>query len=299
MLEGLKRAVQRLADALSGRPSWADIERALEEFRLALLQADVAYDVAGEVVEGMRAQLKQREAKGDAAELVWSAFQEYFNRAFSSVPSFDLMQEIERSPPCAILFLGVNGVGKTSAVAKLAHYLKARGKSVLLAAADTHRPGAIEQLAEHAARLGLRMISQGYNADPAAVARDAVEHARAKGYAAVLIDTAGRLQTYRGLMEEMAKIIRVARPQVKLFVCDALTGNDALRQAQDFLRYTDYNGIVLTKLDSDAKGGVALTLVKATGRPILFASLGQRYEDFRPFEPSLILERLAEVKPGA
>jgi fused signal recognition particle receptor len=295
MLEGLRRAVQRLSEALRGRPSPSEIRRALEEFRLSLLEADVAYEVAAEVVKGLEEALLSEEAKGSAGELVRRAFRRYLEEAFSRVPALDIMGEIERNSPCAILFLGVNGVGKTSAVAKLAHYLKERGKSVLLAAADTHRPGAIEQLREHATRLGLRVIAQGYNADPAAVARDAVEHARAKGYAAVLIDTAGRLQSYRGLMEEMAKIIRVAKPHIKLFVCDAVTGNDAVRQAQDFLKYTDYNGIIITKMDTDTKGGIALTLVKATSRPIVFVSLGQGYADLKPFDPSMITERLLEA----
>jgi len=194
--------------------------------------------------------------------------------------------------PLVILFLGPNGHGKTTTIAKIAKMFLDRGFSVVLAAADTYRAGAIEQLEIHARKLGVRVVKHGYGADPAAVAYDAVQHARSKGINVVLIDTAGRMQTDRDLMEEMKKIARVVQPDLKIFVGDALTGNDALDQALKFHEAVGIDGSVLTKADADTKGGAALSIVYATGKPLLFLGTGQDYGDLREFDPEWLLERI-------
>jgi fused signal recognition particle receptor len=169
-------------------------------------------------------------------------------------------------------------------VAKFANLLKHKGLSVVIAAGDTHRAGAIEQLTEHANRISTKVVSQRYGADPAAVARDAVLYAKAHHIEVVLIDTAGRMQTNQNLMAEMGKIVRVVNPDAKIFVADSLTGNDAISQAQLFSKYTGFDGAILTKADADTKGGAALSIAFTTGKPILYLGVGQGYDDLKPFE---------------
>jgi len=187
--------------------------------------------------------------------------------------------------PFSILFIGFNGSGKTTTIAKIAKMLKDRGLRVVLACSDTFRAGAIEQLEEHGRRLGLRVLKHRYGADPAAVAYDAIAHARARGIDVVLIDTAGRVQTDRNLMDELAKIKRVAEPDLTLLVVDALTGNDAAVQAEMFHEAVGVDGAVLTKVDADVRGGAALSVAYVTKKPIIFIGVGQGYDDLRPFEP--------------
>ncbi len=188
--------------------------------------------------------------------------------------------------------MGVNGTGKTTTIAKIADWLQQNGKSVVLAASDTFRAGAIEQLEVHAERLGCKFIKHQAGADPAAVAFDAVEHARAKHRDIVLIDTAGRMQTNTNLMDEMKKIKRVAKPDLIMFVGDSLAGNDAIDQARKFHEAVGIDAVVLTKLDVDAKGGAALSISSAIGQPIAFVGIGQGYGDLMPFDATWIVERI-------
>ena len=194
--------------------------------------------------------------------------------------------------PLVVAFVGVNGTGKTTAIARLAHWLQAQGRSVVLAAADTFRAGAIEQLEVHANKLGCKFIAHQAGGDPAAVAFDAVAHAKAKHRDVVLIDTAGRMQTNTNLMDEMAKIQRVAKPDLIMFVGDALAGNDAIEQARQFHATVGSDAVILTKLDVDAKGGAALSIASAIGRPIAFVGIGQDYEDLMPFDAAWVVERI-------
>jgi fused signal recognition particle receptor len=191
-----------------------------------------------------------------------------------------------------VVFVGPNGHGKTTTIAKVAYRLIARGLSVVLAAADTWRAGAIEQLKHHAEAIGAHVVEHGYGADPAAVAYDAVAYARKRGIDVVLVDTAGRLQTDVNLMEEVSKIVRVVKPHFKIFVGDALTGNDALDQALKFNQYVGLDGGILTKVDADAKGGAALSFVYATGKPVLYVGTGQKYNDLQPFTVEWFLEKV-------
>jgi len=181
--------------------------------------------------------------------------------------------------------VGFNGSGKTTTLAKIAKMLKEKGFKVVLACSDTFRAGAIEQLEEHGRRLGIRVLRHRYGADPAAVAYDAVAHARARGLDVVLIDTAGRAQTDKNLMDELAKVKRVVEPDLTILVVDALTGNDAVVQAEMFDKAVGVDAVVLTKVDADVRGGAALSITHAIGKPIIFIGVGQSYDDLRPFDP--------------
>jgi len=193
-----------------------------------------------------------------------------------------------------VLFLGINGVGKTTTVAKFARLLEKNKLSAVVAAADTHRAGAIEQITEHANRLKIKSVAQSYGSDPAAVAKDAQLYAAAHGVDVVIIDTAGRIQTSKNLMEEMGKIVRVVKPDVKIFVGDSLAGNDAISQAKEFSSYTDFDAAILTKADADVKGGAALSIAFVTQRPILYLGVGQEYDDLVPFDLEKFVESLFE-----
>jgi fused signal recognition particle receptor len=185
--------------------------------------------------------------------------------------------------PFVIVFVGINGTGKTTSIAKIAKLLMKQGYSVVLACSDTYRAGSIEQLEEHARRLGVRIIKHTYGADPAAVAYDAINHAKAHGIAIVLIDTAGRIQTDRNLMNELAKVKRVIQPDLTILTVDSLTGNDAVMQAEEFNQSVGIDGSILTKVDADTKGGSALSVTYVTRKPILFIGTGQKYEDLQEF----------------
>jgi len=197
-----------------------------------------------------------------------------------------------KGEPTVILFVGVNGTGKTTTLAKLASFFKKRNFSVVIAAGDTFRAGSIEQLERHAGNLGIRVIKQEYGSDAAAVAYDAIAHARAKHIDVVLIDTAGRMQSNKNLIAEMQKIARVTDPDLKIFVGDALAGNDALSQAKEFNDAIGIDGAILTKLDADPSGGAALSVTFVTGRPVLYVGVGQGYDDLRKFEPEWFAQRL-------
>ena len=194
--------------------------------------------------------------------------------------------------PAIIAFVGINGTGKTTSIAKLAHLLQKKDRSVIIAASDTYRSGAVEQLEEHARRLGVRTIKHQYGADPAAVAFDAVSYARAHGVNVVLIDTAGRMGTNTNLLEEMKKIVRVTKPDLTILVVDALTGNDAVEQGRVFAQAVKIDGIILAKLDADVKGGSAVSLSYIMGKPVVLVGTGQKYDDLEPFKAEFIVKNM-------
>nr|MCS5529165.1 signal recognition particle-docking protein FtsY [Candidatus Poseidoniales archaeon] len=199
---------------------------------------------------------------------------------------------LEEDSPVVIMVVGVNGTGKTTTTAKMANRLSQSGHSVVLAAADTFRAGAIDQLATHAERLDVRCIRSQRGGDAAAVARDAVDSAKARGEDVVIIDTAGRMQNKTNLMEELRKVHRVTQPHLVIFVADALAGNDAVSQAIEFQRMLSFDGAALCKLDTDAKGGAALSIAHATGRPIVLAGVGQGYDDLIDFDPGWLIDSI-------
>lgn len=296
MFGKLRSVLQEFVKTITTRPlTERELEDLCEDLVLKLVDADVALEVAEDLAQRIRERLREVRVPllGGKEEVVKKIVKEVLLQVFHEVPTpnfLDLVRSGER--PFIILFVGPNGHGKTTTIAKIAYLLTRSGFRVLVACADTFRAGAIEQLQEHCRRIGVRMLTHQYGADPAAVAYDAVQHARARGYDVVLIDTAGRQHTDRNLMEEISKIYRVTRPHLVIFVGDALMGRDALEQIQTYLKFIRIDGIVLTKVDADPKGGAALTLVWTSRKPILFLGTGQRYEDLEVFDPEKFVERL-------
>jgi fused signal recognition particle receptor len=263
----------------------------LEDFKLNLIENDVAVPVADHICNEMEKRLEGIQVKRleDRKEIVKRNLREILLGILTANEKIGLLENVERkrkmNEPYSILFVGINGTGKTTSIAMVARLLMKKGYTVVLACSDTYRAGSIEQLEEHAKRLGVRMIKHKYGADPAAVAYDAISHARARGINAVLIDTAGRIQTDRNLMNELAKIKRVIEPDLTILTVDALTGNDAVMQAEEFHKSVGIDGTILTKVDADVKGGAALSVTYVTRKPIIFIGTGQTYEDLQDFNP--------------
>ena len=209
---------------------------------------------------------------------------------------FDIISEIKKvkaeGRPYIICMLGINGTGKTTTIAKLTKLFQKNKFSVVFAAADTYRAGSIQQLGKHAEKLGVRMIAHDYGGDPAAVAIDAIDHAESKGIDIVIIDTAGRMQNNVNLIRELEKVIRLSEPDLKIFIGDALAGNDVIRQATQFNDDIGIDGIVMTKIDSDAKGGAVISVAHATQKPILFLGNGQSYDHLIKFDPEFIVSQV-------
>ena len=270
------------------------LDNVLWEMELALLESDVALEALEEMKEIIRKRLigLRVESRKAIVPTIEKALKASLVELLSKT-SFDPQTLLEkRDEPLVIAFVGVNGTGKTTIIARITSWLKENGKSVVLAASDTFRAGAIEQLELHANRLDCKFIKHQAGGDPAAVAFDAVEHAKAKHRDIVLIDTAGRMQTNSNLMDEMKKIKRVAKPDLIMFVGDSLAGNDAVDQAKKFHEAVGIDAVVLTKLDVDAKGGAALSISSAIGQPIAFVGIGQEYGDIMPFDAAWIVERI-------
>ena len=269
----------------------------LEELETDLLMADMGHDAVVDVMNALRASIigARINRKADLSEVIDQALRNALLKLLEAgYWDFDktVKSFLAQGKPVSIMMVGVNGTGKTTTTAKLAHRLTQNGYSVVLAAADTFRAGAIDQLANHAERLGVRCIHSQRGGDAAAIARDAYESAKARGEDIVIIDTAGRMQNKTNLMEELRKVHRVTRPHLVLFVADALAGNDAVVQAKEFQRMLSFDGAVLCKLDTDAKGGAALSISHATGRPIVLAGVGQGYDDLRDFDPNWLLNSI-------
>jgi fused signal recognition particle receptor len=273
----------------------ATVDEVVDDLEVALLQSDVALPVIDKMRKDLRRDLAGRKLRfGVDAEAAIRSSLIRSVRSILSRPPVDLATQVRATTtkPFVILFVGVNGTGKTTTLAKLAGWLRAQGLTSVIAAGDTFRAGAIEQLLVHGERLGVRVIRQKEGSDPAAVAFDAVEHARAKKIDVVLVDTAGRQHTNDNLIEEAKKIRRVVSPALTLFVGDALSGHDVVEQGKEFNAALGIDGLILTKLDADAKGGAALSLTYILQKPILFVGTGQEYADLRPFNADWMVERL-------
>ena len=271
-----------------------DLEDPLWELEMALLESDVEMSVAEEILETVEETMigetrKQVETTG---ELVERALQDALLDVIS-VGQFDFDERIaEAEKPITIVFTGVNGVGKTTSIAKLSEYFADRGYSSVLANGDTYRAGANEQLQQHAANLDRKIITHEQGGDPAAVIYDAVEYAEANDVDIVLGDTAGRLHTSDDLMAQLEKIDRVVDPDMTLFVDEAVAGQDAVMRAQEFNDAAAIDGTILTKADVDASGGAAISIAYVTGKPILFLGTGQEYEHIEPFDPEELVAAL-------
>ena len=299
MFEKLKSGLNSFVQKISQKElSDKDIDRILDEFTLVLVQNDVAYDVAKKICDGIQIRLKDVQFKrfGGSTEPARQVLHEVLVELLKGSGEdsfFDILEQCKSEHRTAvILFVGVNGTGKTSSIAKIGHLLLLKGYSVVIAAADTYRTGSIEQIEEHARRIGIKTIRHDYGGDSAAVAYDAVNYAKAHGLNAVLIDTAGRMQTNKNLLEEMKKIARVAQPDLTVLVVDALTGNDAIEQGRVFSQAVKLDGVILTKLDADTKGGSAISMATILGKPILFAAVGQNYGDLVSFNPEQMVDKI-------
>ena len=292
-LQTRKSIEQVVEKGKSSKISEEKLEELLWELEIGLLEADVAYSVIESIKNDIKEELRYASLnRGNIREIITSVLQHAISHVLQS-NTFDFLDFIKtKEKPIVIRFVGVNGSGKTLSIAKMAVYLRKHGFSSVMAAGDTFRAGAIEQLAIHADKIGVKLIKHGPGADPAAVAYDAIEHAKAKHKDVVLLDTAGRMQTNINLMDEMAKIKRVAKPDLIIFVGDALAGNDAVEQAKRFNEVVSIDGVILTKVDTDAKGGSALSVAYTIGKPLLFIGVGQEYEDQIPFDPKWMLNNI-------
>jgi len=300
MFDKLKRAFSNAAKSISQKElSEKDLDEGLFDLQIALLESDVSQ----EVIDDLSLQIKNNlvgmkiQKKETTEQIIASTLKNNFLEILSKAGSIDLMGLIQekkqrKGGPFVIVFLGINGTGKTTTVAKVANLLKKNGFSVVIAAADTHRAGAIEQITLHAENLSIKIISQRYGADPSAVARDALEYAKKHYIDIVLIDTAGRMQTAKNLMYEIGKIVKVIKPDIKLFVGDSLSGNDTINQAREFFSYTEFDGAILTKSDADSKGGAAISISYITSKPILYLGMGQGYDDLILFNKEKFVDTI-------
>lgn len=283
----------KLSEKISTRKiNEKQFEEIFWELELALLESNVAV----EVIEKIKDDLKQRLVdqplkKSEINNTITNSLKESIVNLFD-IPTFSLLQRIKEKKPLVICFIGINGSGKTTTIAKIAHLLQKHKISCVMAAADTFRAAAIQQLEEHANNLKIKMIKHDYGADSAAVAFDAVKHAEARHIDVVLIDTAGRLHSNEDLMKEMQKLVRVAKPDLKIFIGESITGNDCVEQAKKFNELIGIDAIILSKADIDDKGGAAISVSYITKKPILYLGTGQTYEDLKEFNKEDIIKSL-------
>jgi len=299
MFERLKSGLKGLVNKVTTAELKAEnLRPVLSEFKISLVENDVAFPVAEKICAEMEKRLDGIQVKRleDRRKIVEEKLREVLLEIMLTNNKINLLEAIEekrkKGEPFVIVFVGINGTGKTTTIAKVAHFLNKKGYSVVLACSDTYRAGSIEQLEEHAKRLGIRMIKHKYGSDPAAVAYDTINHAKAHGINVVLIDTAGRMQTNRNLMNELAKIKRVINPDLTVLTVDSLTGNDAVMQAEEFHKSVGVDTTILTKVDADIKGGSALSVTYVTKKPILFIGTGQKYDDLQEFDPEKFVQMI-------
>src|ERR671912_219626 len=300
MFDKLKKAFSNIISDISKKEiTEKDLENTLFDLEIALLESDVAQEVIDNISANLKNKLLGLSIEKDKTpeELIQLHVKKSIYEILTKSGTLDFVNEIiskkeNKGGPFVVVFLGINGTGKTTTVAKVANLLHKNGLSVVLAASDTHRAGAIEQLGEHARRLSLKMIHQRYGADPSAVARDAVEYGKKHRVDAILIDTAGRMQTAKNLMDEISKIVQVVKPDLKIFIGDSLAGNDAIYQAKEFFAYTKFDGAILTKTDADAKGGSIISISYLTSKPIIYLGVGQNYDDIIPFDVDTFVDSL-------
>jgi len=266
-------------------------EEIFSQLETILFENNIAFQAVQEIKKELKAKLLGAEVdKKKVEETIKHTLKDVIDNIL--IEPFDIIQKIKAKSPYVIVFFGINGSGKTTTIAKLAFMLKQKGISSVIAAADTFRAASIEQLEEHGKKLGVEVVKQAYGADPAAVAFDAIKHAQAHKIQAVLIDTAGRMHTKENLMREMEKICRVAKPDLKIFIAESITGNDVTEQAKVFNESVGIDAIILSKADIDEKGGAILSVGYVTRNPILFLGTGQNYNDLEPFDRKKFIKSL-------
>lgn len=297
LFDSLKNKFSGLVDGVSSKKvTEKDLDKILEDFELSLLESDVSLKVSEKIVEELKKKLSGEKIglTSNKKDYVKTAVEETLTEILE-YKKFDIFKEIDKRRKAgeifSIAFVGFNGTGKTTTIAKFGKLLLDKGYKVVIAASDTFRAGSIEQLSLHAENIGIKVIKHNYGADPAAVAFDAINHAKARGIDVVLIDTAGRSEINRNLMDEMKKLVRVSNPDMKIFVGDSLAGNAVAEQAEKFSDI-GLDGSILTKVDADSRGGAALSISYITEKPILFIGTGQGYDDLEPFDPKWLVERI-------
>lgn len=262
------------------------------DLEMALFENNVAVEVVEKIKEDLRSKIVNQHVKrNEIDEIVINSLKTSIEEILET-PKLDLISKAKEKKPYVICFLGINGAGKSTTIAKVAHLLQKNNLSCVMAAADTFRAAAIEQLGEWASKLDVKMISHEYGGDPAAVAFDAVKYAEAHHINVVLVDTAGRLHSNKNLMSELQKIIRVAKPDLKLFIGESITGNDCIEQAVEFDKAVGIDGIILSKVDVDEKGGTAVSISYVTKKPIMYIGVGQTLDDLEPFNKKKIMDNL-------
>lgn len=299
MFEKLKSGLKGLVSKVTTTELKSETLRpVLDDFKISLVENDVAFPVADRICDEMEKRLDRVQVKRleDRKKIVEKNLHDVLLEIIQTNGKIDLLKMAEekrkKGEPLLVVFVGINGTGKTTTIAKVARFFNKKGYSVVLACSDTYRAGSIEQLEEHAKRLGIRMIKHGYGADPAAVAYDAISHAKAHGINVVLIDTAGRMQTNQNLMNELGKVKRIVQPDLTVLTVDSLTGNDAVMQAEEFHKSVGIDATILTKVDADIKGGSALSVTYVTKKPILFIGVGQSYDDLQEFVPEKFVQMI-------
>ncbi len=299
---GIKLSVQtNIKKALfnSVRLSDADIDRFIEELRVSMLESDVSFEVVEDFTSQVRSILVGRKlsSKGLQGELVGTVREALFDTLKASARAVDIMSFIPDriaagNAPVKVLFLGPNGTGKTTTIAKIAYALKNRGLHPLLSASDTFRAAAIEQTEYHGTAVGVPVIKSSYGSDPTSVAFDAVAYAKAHGNDVVLIDSAGRQETNKNLIGEIQKMHRVIKPDLTIYVGESVAGGIIASQIEEFSKFIKIDGIILTKLDCDAKGGNSISISKVTGIPIMFFGTGEKYTDLVPYDPRMVVDMI-------
>lgn len=275
-----------------------DIDPFMEEFRMALLQSDVNYEVAEKLTDSIRKELLSNQISSHNIEKgITGAIRGSVLNVLNKGEGVNIVGNARHSidsntTPYKILFIGPNGAGKTTAIAKVASMLLNNNITCMISASDTFRAAAIEQTVHHAGKLGVPVVKGDYGADPASVAFDAIAYAKAHGISVVLIDSAGRQETNKSLMEEIKKMVRVNKPDIKIFVGESTAGNALLNQVKEFNEALKLDGIILTKLDCDAKGGNTISILSETSVPVLFFGTGEKYTDLLVYDPDFIVDSI-------
>ncbi|MFP4116522.1 MAG: signal recognition particle-docking protein FtsY [Candidatus Aenigmatarchaeota archaeon] len=292
--EKVDNAISKAGKKITDREiSEKDLDEVLEELKVSLIESDVALNVAELICDDLRQKLSGQEVKRTKIRQTIKESFRYTVKDILAHETPDLVERVkEEEGTSLVLFLGFNGSGKTSTLVKFASMLKKEGVEPVLAAGDTYRAASIEQLDKHGEKLDLKVIKHDYGSDAAAVIYDAVEHAETEGKGAVLADTAGRSHSDANLMDELEKICRVNDPDWKVLVIDSLTGNDAVEQAEEFSESVGIDGVVLTKMDVNEKGGASLSVARSLDKPIFYIGVGQEYEDLEKFDAEEISRRI-------
>jgi len=299
MFEKLKSGLKGLVSKVTTTELKAqNLHPILADFKVSLAENDVAFPVADRICDELEKRLVGVQVKRleDRKEIILKNLREVLLEVMTTSNSLDLLEAAQQKrktgEPFVVMFVGINGTGKTTTIAKIAHFFNKKKRSVAIACSDKYRAGCIEQLEEHCRRLGVKMVKHDYGADAAAVAYDTICHAKAHGINVVLIDTAGRMQTNQNLMSELAKVKRVVNPDLTVLTVDSLIGNDAVMQAEEFHKSVGIDATILTKVDADVKGGSSLSVTYVTKKPILFIGTGQTYDDLQQFDPEKFVQMI-------